>query len=66
MVFLTATILSVQHWWADAYLVVLATLGYGFALGGYAARRFRQEPRVLRVVPTSREALAGFVQSTKL
>ncbi len=42
--------MSVQHWPADAYLFVLATLGYGFALGGYAARRFRQEPRVRRVV----------------
>ena len=50
VVFLTAITLSVQHWPADAYLVVLATLGYGFALGGYAARRFRQDPRVRRLV----------------
>jgi hypothetical protein len=50
VVFLTAIILSVQHWPTDAYLVVLAKLGYGFALGGYAARRFRQEPMVRRVV----------------
>jgi hypothetical protein len=50
VVFLTAIILSVQHWPTDAYLVVLATIGYGFALGGYAARRFRQEPMVRRVV----------------
>src|SRR5260370_27949189 len=50
VVFLTAIILSVQHWPADAYLVVLATIGYGFALSGYAARRFRQEPLVMRVV----------------
>ena len=50
VVFLTATILSVQHWPADAYLFVLATLGYGLALGAYAARRFRQEPMVRRVV----------------
>jgi hypothetical protein len=50
VVFLTATILSVQHWPADAYLFVLATLGYGLALGGYAARCFRQEPFVRRVV----------------
>jgi hypothetical protein len=49
VVFLTATILSVQHWPADAYLFVLATLGYGFALGGYGARRFRQEPLMRRV-----------------
>ena len=44
VVFLTAIILSVRDFPADAYLVVLATLGYGFALGGYGARRFRQEP----------------------
>ncbi len=44
VVFLTATILSVQRWQADAYLFVLALLGYGFALGGYCARRFRQTP----------------------
>jgi hypothetical protein len=44
MVFLTANILSVQHWPADAYLFGLATLGYGLALGGYSARRFRQTP----------------------
>ncbi len=50
VVFLTAIILSVQRWPTDAYLVVLATLGYGFALGGYAARRFRQESMVRRVV----------------
>ncbi len=50
MVFLTATILSVQHWLADAYLFVLATLGYSLALCGYAARRFRQEPMVRHMV----------------
>jgi hypothetical protein len=50
VVFLTAIILSVQHWPTDAYLVVLATIGYGFALSGYAARRFRQEPLMMRVV----------------
>jgi hypothetical protein len=50
MVFLTAIILSVQHWPTDAYLVVLATTGYSFALGGYAARRFREEPMVRRMV----------------
>jgi hypothetical protein len=50
MVFLTATILSLQRMPADAYLLVLATLGYGLALGGYAARRFRQEPQVRRFV----------------
>ncbi len=50
LVFLTATILSVQRWSTDAYLVVLATIGYGAALGGYGARRFRQEPRVRRFV----------------
>jgi len=50
VVFLTAIILSVQHWTADAYLFVLATIGYALALSGYAARRFRQEPAVRRVV----------------
>lgn len=44
MVFLTATILSVQHWPADAYLFGLAALGYSLALGGYSVRRFRQAP----------------------
>lgn len=39
-VFLTAVFLSVQRWPDDAYLFLLATLGYGFALGGYVARRF--------------------------
>jgi hypothetical protein len=46
VVFLTATILSLQRWEADAYLFVLATLGYGFALLGYGVRRFRREPVV--------------------
>jgi hypothetical protein len=50
VVFLTATILSVQHWPSDAYLFLLATIGYGFALGGYVARRFRQEPWLLRLL----------------
>jgi hypothetical protein len=50
VVFLTATILSLQRMPADAYLLVLATLGYGLALSGYAARRFRQEPIVRRMV----------------
>ena len=44
VVFLTATLLSVQRWHADAYLFFLAVLGYSFALGGYSARRFRQTP----------------------
>jgi hypothetical protein len=48
VVFVTAIILSVQHWQADAYLFALATLGYGLALSGYAARRFRREPRLMR------------------
>ncbi len=46
VVFLTATMLSVQRWEADAYLFFLAVIGYGLALCGYGARRFRQEPRV--------------------
>jgi len=44
VVFFTATILSVQRWAADAYLFFLALTGYGFALAGYGARRFRREP----------------------
>jgi hypothetical protein len=44
VVFLTAAILSVQRWSADAYLFGLAVLGYSLALGGYSARRFRQSP----------------------
>ena len=50
VVFLTATILSVQRWPADAYLFSLATLGSGLALGGYTARRFRQKPLVRRLL----------------
>ena len=50
VVFLTATILSLQRMPVDAYLLVLATLGYGLALCGYAARRFRQESLVRRMV----------------
>ena len=44
VVFLTATILSVQRWHTDAYLLGLAVLGYSLALGGYSARRFRHTP----------------------
>jgi hypothetical protein len=50
VVFLTATILSVQRWPADAYLFALATIGYGLALAGYGARRFRREPSLMRVL----------------
>jgi hypothetical protein len=50
VVFLTAILLSVQHFPTDAYLVALATLGYGAALGGYGARRFRQQPMMRRVL----------------
>lgn len=46
VVFLTATILTAERWEADASLFILAVIGYGFALCGYGARRFRQEPRV--------------------
>jgi hypothetical protein len=46
VVLLTATILSVQHWPADAYLFFLAVLGSSLALFGYSARRFRQAPWV--------------------
>jgi hypothetical protein len=48
LVFLTATVLSVQRWSEDAYLFGLATIGYGLALSGYAVRRFRQEPWIRR------------------
>ncbi len=48
VVFLTATILSVQRWGTDAYLFFLAALGYGLALGGYTARCFRREPWLMR------------------
>jgi hypothetical protein len=50
VVFLTATILSVQRWSADAYLFVLAVIGYSVALGGYSARRFRQSPWLQRTL----------------
>lgn len=50
LVFLTATILAIQHWSADAYLFVLACIGYGFALSGYTARRFRQERWIRHVL----------------
>lgn len=43
LVFLTATILSIQRWEADAYLFFLALVGYSCALTGYGARRFRQQ-----------------------
>ncbi len=46
VVFLTATMLSVQRWEADAYLFFLAVIGFGLALCGYGARHFRQEPWV--------------------
>jgi hypothetical protein len=49
VVFLTATLLSVQRWETDAYLFFLAVIGYGFALGGYAARRFRRAPWMRRL-----------------
>jgi uncharacterized membrane protein len=50
VVFLTATILSVQRWGADAYLFVLAVLGYSLALGGYSTRRFRHTPWLHRLL----------------
>ncbi|HEV2237395.1 MAG TPA: hypothetical protein VGR57_12105 [Ktedonobacterales bacterium] len=50
VVFLTASLLSVQHWSTDAYLFGLAVLGYSFALGGYSARRFRQTPWLHRLL----------------
>ena len=50
IVFLTATILSVQRWHADAYLFWLAVLGSSLALVGYTARRFHQAAWVRRMV----------------
>ena len=50
LVFLTATILSVERWSVDAYLFFIALGGYGFALGGYAASRFHREPWLMRLL----------------
>lgn len=50
LVFLTATILSVQRWEVDAYLFFLALVGYSCALAGYGARRFRQQFWVRRIL----------------
>ena len=43
VVFLTVVILSLQRWEADSSLFFLAVIGFGFALLGYGARRFRRE-----------------------
>jgi hypothetical protein len=43
LVFLTAIIMSVERWSADAYLFFIALVGYGFAIGGFVASRFRRE-----------------------
>ncbi len=48
LVFLTATILSFERWETSAYLFFIAVVGYGFALGGYAARRFRRARWMMR------------------
>jgi hypothetical protein len=50
LVFLTATILSVERWSADAYLFFIALVGYGFAIGGNVASRFCREPWLMRVL----------------
>ena len=50
LVFLTATILSVERWSVDAYLFFIALMGYGFALGGYVASRFRREAWLIRLL----------------
>src|SRR5260370_8689030 len=50
LVFLTATILSGERWSMDAYLFFIALVGYGFALGGYTARRFRRARWMLRLL----------------
>lgn len=50
VVLLTATLLSVQRWEADAYLFFLAVLGSSFARLAYTVRRFRQVFWVKRVL----------------
>ena len=50
LVFLTASILSAERWSTDAYLFFIALVGYGCALGGYAARRFRRKPWVMHLL----------------
>jgi hypothetical protein len=50
LVFLTATILSFERWSVDAYLFFIALVGYGFALSGYAARRFRRGRFLVRLL----------------
>ena len=50
LVFLTATMLSVERWSVDAYLFFIALVGYGFALGGYVASRFRREAWLIRLL----------------
>jgi H+/Cl- antiporter ClcA len=50
VVFLTATILSAMHPEVDPYLFFLGLIGYGFALIGYGARRFRREPWLMRML----------------
>jgi hypothetical protein len=50
LLFLTATILSVERWSVDAYLFFIALVGYGFALGGYVVSRFRREPWLMRLL----------------
>lgn len=47
LVFVTATVLALEHLAADMYLLVLAVMGYGCALGARAAqwlRKRRAEP----------------------
>ncbi len=46
LVFLTATILSFEHWPEDAYLFFTALVAYGLALVGYAAGRTRRNSRI--------------------
>jgi hypothetical protein len=50
VVLLTATMLSVQRWKADAYLFFLAVLGSLCALVGYTARRFRHAHWLRRIL----------------
>lgn len=61
LVFLTATILSFERWSVDAYLFFIALVGYGFALSGYAARRFRRGRLLVRLLGGKHWVIAHIV-----
>lgn len=50
LVFLTATILSFEHWQEDAYLFFTALVSYGLALVGYTAGNIRRNTRISAVL----------------